>query len=44
MLSPTYQLISDIGKQFDSKEMKKFHEDLKIKKRFSTVSHLQSNG
>ena len=39
-----YQLISDNGKQFDSKEMREFCEALGIKKGFSAVSHPQTNG
>ncbi|XP_074374423.1 uncharacterized protein LOC141714827 [Apium graveolens] len=39
-----YKLISDNGKQFDSKELRKLCEDLKIKKDFAAVYHSQSNG
>ncbi|XP_074342669.1 uncharacterized protein LOC141702683 [Apium graveolens] len=39
-----YKLISDNGKQFDSKELRKLCEDLNIKKDFTTVYHPQSNG
>ncbi|XP_074326789.1 uncharacterized protein LOC141664735 [Apium graveolens] len=39
-----YKLISDNGKQFDSKELRKLCEDLKIKKDFAAVYHPQSNG
>ncbi|XP_074342683.1 uncharacterized protein LOC141680323 [Apium graveolens] len=39
-----YKLISDNGKQFDSKELRKLCEDLKIKKDFVAVYHQQSNG
>ncbi|XP_074374821.1 uncharacterized protein LOC141715244 [Apium graveolens] len=39
-----YQLISDNGKQFDSKEMREFCEALGIKKGFSAISHPQTNG
>ncbi|XP_074336436.1 uncharacterized protein LOC141673582 [Apium graveolens] len=38
-----YQLISDNGKHFDSKEMREFCEALGIKKGFSAVSHPQTN-
>ena len=39
-----YKLISDNGKQFDSKEMMEFCEHLGIKKGFSVVCHPQRNG
>lgn len=39
-----YKLISDNGKQFDSKEMRQLCENLGIKKSFSAVSHPQTNG
>ncbi|XP_074351547.1 uncharacterized protein LOC141690667 [Apium graveolens] len=39
-----YKLISDNGKQFDSKELRKLCEDLKIKKDFAAVYHPRSNG
>ena len=39
-----YKLISDNGKQFDSKELKKPCEDLGIKKDFTAVYHPRSNG
>ena len=39
-----YKLISDNGKQFDSKELRDFCEALGIKKDFSAVCHPQSNG
>ncbi|XP_074378174.1 uncharacterized protein LOC141719699 [Apium graveolens] len=39
-----YKLIYDNGKQFDSKEMREFCEQLGIQKSFSTVCHPQSNG
>ncbi|XP_074327402.1 uncharacterized protein LOC141665320 [Apium graveolens] len=39
-----YKLISDQGKQFDSKELRKLCEDLNIKKDFAAVYHPQSNG
>ncbi|XP_074324220.1 uncharacterized protein LOC141661133 [Apium graveolens] len=39
-----YKLISDNGKQFDSKEMREFCEQLGIQKSFSAVCHPQSNG
>ncbi|XP_074346209.1 uncharacterized protein LOC141684979 [Apium graveolens] len=39
-----YKLVSDKGKQFDSKELRQLYEDLKIKKEFTTVYHPQSNG
>ncbi|XP_074328487.1 uncharacterized protein LOC141666399 [Apium graveolens] len=39
-----YKLISDNGKQFDSKEMREFCEQLGIHKSFSAVCHPQSNG
>ncbi|XP_074337398.1 uncharacterized protein LOC141674588 [Apium graveolens] len=37
-----YKLISDNGKQFDNKELKKLCEDLNIKKDFTAVYHPQS--
>ncbi|XP_074336887.1 uncharacterized protein LOC141674059 [Apium graveolens] len=37
-----YKLISDNGKQFDSKEMREFCEQLGIQKSFHAVSHTQS--
>ena len=39
-----YKLISDNGKQFDSKELRGLCDDLGIQKGFSAVCHLQSNG
>ncbi|XP_074356553.1 uncharacterized protein LOC141696292 [Apium graveolens] len=39
-----YKLISDNGKQFDSKELRKLCEDLNIKKDFVVVYHPESNG
>ncbi|KAK1399685.1 hypothetical protein POM88_009548 [Heracleum sosnowskyi] len=39
-----YKLISDNGKQFDSKELRKLCEDLGIQKGFTAVYHPQSNG
>ncbi|XP_074323991.1 uncharacterized protein LOC141660908 [Apium graveolens] len=39
-----YKLISDNGKQFDSKEVRKLCENLDIKKDFAAVYNLQSNG
>ncbi|XP_074360038.1 uncharacterized protein LOC141700135 [Apium graveolens] len=39
-----YKLVSDNGKQFDSKEMREFSEQLGIQKSFSVVCHPQSNG
>ncbi|XP_017250742.1 uncharacterized protein LOC108221371 [Daucus carota subsp. sativus] len=39
-----YKLISDNGKQFDSKELRGLCDDLGIKKDFSAVYHPQSNG
>ncbi|XP_074360235.1 uncharacterized protein LOC141700333 [Apium graveolens] len=39
-----YKLVSDNGKQFDSKELRQLCEDLKIKKEFAAVYHPQSNG
>ncbi|XP_074337261.1 uncharacterized protein LOC141674453 [Apium graveolens] len=39
-----YKLISDNGKQFDSKELRKLCQDLNIKKDFAAVYHPQSNG
>ncbi|XP_074342025.1 uncharacterized protein LOC141679423 [Apium graveolens] len=40
----TITLVSDNGKQFDSKEMWEFCEQLRIHKSFSAVCHPQSNG
>ncbi|XP_074356069.1 uncharacterized protein LOC141695747 [Apium graveolens] len=42
--SVPYKLISENGKQFDSKELRKLCEDLNIKKDFAAVYHPQSNG
>ncbi|XP_074336467.1 uncharacterized protein LOC141673611 [Apium graveolens] len=39
-----YKLVSDNGKQFDSKELRQLCEELKIKKEFAAVYHPQSNG
>lgn len=39
-----YKLISDNGKQFDSKEMREFCDQLEIKKGFIAVSHPQAIG
>nr|XP_017221509.1 PREDICTED: uncharacterized protein LOC108198257 [Daucus carota subsp. sativus] len=39
-----YKLISDNGKQFDSKELRGLCDDLGIKKDFAAVYHPQSNG
>ncbi|XP_017239882.1 uncharacterized protein LOC108212672 [Daucus carota subsp. sativus] len=39
-----YKLISDNGKQFDSKELRCLCDDLGIKKDFAAVYHPQSNG
>ena len=39
-----YKLISDNGKQFDSKELRGLCDDLGIKKDFAVVYHPQSNG
>nr|XP_017221365.1 PREDICTED: uncharacterized protein LOC108198103 [Daucus carota subsp. sativus] len=39
-----YKLISDNGKQFDSKELKKFCDYLNIRINFAAVYHPQSNG
>ncbi|KAK1404815.1 hypothetical protein POM88_004420 [Heracleum sosnowskyi] len=39
-----YKLVSDNGKQFDGKEVRKLCDDLKIKKDFATVYNPQSNG
>ncbi|XP_063948111.1 uncharacterized protein LOC108203333 [Daucus carota subsp. sativus] len=39
-----YKLISDNGKQFDSKELKKLCDDLNIRRNFAAVYHPQSNG
>ncbi|XP_074336042.1 uncharacterized protein LOC141673209 [Apium graveolens] len=39
-----YKLVSDNGKQFDSKELRQLCEDLKIKKEFAAVYYPQSNG
>ncbi|XP_074327272.1 uncharacterized protein LOC141665190 [Apium graveolens] len=40
----SYKLISNNGKQFDSKELRKLYKDLNIKKDFTAVYHPQSNG
>ncbi|XP_074323825.1 uncharacterized protein LOC141660733 [Apium graveolens] len=40
----SYKLVSDNGKQFDSKELQQLCEELKIKKEFAAVYHPQSNG
>ncbi|XP_063942623.1 uncharacterized protein LOC108203423 [Daucus carota subsp. sativus] len=39
-----YKLISDNGKQFDSKELKKLCDDLNLRRNFAAVYHPQSNG
>ncbi|XP_074351692.1 uncharacterized protein LOC141690829 [Apium graveolens] len=39
-----YKMISDNRKQFDSKDMREFCEQLGIQKSFSAVCHPQSNG
>lgn len=39
-----YKLISDNGKQFDSKELKSLCDELSIKKDFASVYYPQSNG
>ncbi|XP_074326867.1 uncharacterized protein LOC141664812 [Apium graveolens] len=39
-----YKLVSDNGKQFDSKELRQLCENLKIKKEFAAFYHPQSNG
>jgi len=39
-----YKLISDNGKQFDSRELKKLCDDLNIRRNFAAVYHPQSNG
>ncbi|XP_074346821.1 uncharacterized protein LOC141685626 [Apium graveolens] len=40
----SHKFISDNGKQFDNKELKKLCEDLHIKKEFAALYHPQSNG
>ncbi|XP_074323758.1 uncharacterized protein LOC141660672 [Apium graveolens] len=40
----SYKLISDNGKQFDSKEVRELCDNLGIVKGFSAVSHPQTNG
>ncbi|XP_074347130.1 uncharacterized protein LOC141685956 [Apium graveolens] len=44
MFGIPYKLISDNGKQFNSKELRQLCEDLKIKKEFAAVYHPPSNG
>ncbi|XP_017221317.1 uncharacterized protein LOC108198046 [Daucus carota subsp. sativus] len=39
-----FKLISDNGKQFDSRELKKLCDDLNIRRNFAAVYHPQSNG
>ncbi|XP_074356136.1 uncharacterized protein LOC141695823 [Apium graveolens] len=39
-----YKLVSNNGKQFDSKDLRQLCEELKIKKEFIPVYHPQSNG
>ena len=39
-----YEIVSDNGSQFDSKEFCAFCDELEIKKSFSSVDHPQTNG
>ena len=39
-----YEIVSDNGIQFDSKEFREFCNELNIKRNFSSVDHPQTNG